>query len=140
MEVLRTDVLIVGAGLPGLAIALQLARGGTGLRVVVADACASQDDRLRTTKGGGLIFSPLSMLWLHKLGVGDALAADASSERITDLESASISNLPLLRNGKRVGSAEDDGDEEEEPAADTDAGRMRAALREKKGFDGDKCR
>ena len=71
----RTDILIAGAGFPGLALAIALKQAlGPAFRIVVADPALARDS-INDPRGSAIAAAARRML--QSLGVWDALAADA---------------------------------------------------------------
>lgn len=129
------DVVIVGSGLSGLCLALDLAKTG-GVKVVILDKCKNQEERFQNIKGGGLVLTPISVLWADKVGVIDELKGLEGSSITLNLED--IQNPQLIRNGKLKDndpSVKSDNNADDPSSA---SGSQRATLHKKKEF-GDRC-
>ena len=75
-DIMRSDVIILGAGLVGSALAVALARGGVS-SIVVDPA---QPDAIRDTRADGRASAVSSSSWrmMKAIGVLDHFAAEAS--------------------------------------------------------------
>ena len=127
------EVLVVGAGLSGLALALQLARDG--IKVMVVDKAASKEVKFDACQGGGTLLTPANVLWARKLGIYQKLRDSPGCEIVKDL--VGLSNPTLISNGKVQDNAiQDDGGKE---GASEKYGNIKRELSEMKRYSGDEC-
>ncbi|KAH7565988.1 hypothetical protein ACOSP7_022169 [Xanthoceras sorbifolium] len=99
MEMVEEDVVIVGAGIAGLATAVALKK--VGIRALVLE----RFDHLRTT-GAALTLFPNAWLALDALGVSHKLSllyAPCKKGRIINVGTGSIQEFPLKRANDRKG-------------------------------------
>ena len=122
------DVLVVGAGLGGLALALALARDQ--VRVALVDKTTGEAARsVATVRAGGSLLTPACVLWARKLGIYKKLREDPDCEAVADFEG--LSNPALITNGKVArGGGRQEGEE---------ADRLRRDLAGKKNYGDRDC-
>ncbi|QDZ19507.1 flavoprotein monooxygenase [Chloropicon primus] len=122
------DVLVVGAGLAGLATALQLSRDQ--VRVALVDAHPSEEAKRSAFQGGGTLLTPTNVLWARRMGLYKSLSGDPSSSREPDFEA--LSSPALITNGKvQQGVAASSG------ANSNSLGWLKAEVEGRKNYAGD---